>query len=115
MRALMGVLRSPILGILILAIGLFTAGVLALEPIEPRRLLLYDLLLLISLAAALLHGMHRPLDRLVRSLRTRDPALLAPLARQNTGLILIGDRFTATFGGYRYVLRRRQRHRTGAG
>ena len=64
MRALMGVLRSPILGILILAIGLFTAGVLALEPIEPRRLLLYDLLLLISLAAALLHGMHRPLDRL---------------------------------------------------
>lgn len=84
MRALMGVLRSPILGILILAIGLFTAGVLAVEPIEPRRLLLYDLLLLISLAAALLHGMHRPLDRLVRSLRTRDPALLAPLARQNT-------------------------------
>ena len=53
MRALMGVLRSPILGILILAIGLFTAGVLAVEPIEPRRLLLYDLLLLISLAAAL--------------------------------------------------------------
>ena len=84
MKALIGAIRFPIIGILILAIGLFTVGMLALEPIEPGRLILYDLLLLISLGGALLHGMHRPLDRLVRSLRTRDPALLAILARQNT-------------------------------
>ena len=84
LKALIGTIRFRILGILILVIGVFTIGVLALEPIAPKRLILYDLLLLISLAVALSRGMHRPLDRLVRGLRARDLALLAPLARQNT-------------------------------
>jgi diguanylate cyclase (GGDEF)-like protein/PAS domain S-box-containing protein len=84
MKAWIGSIRLRILGMLILAVALFAVGVLALEPTEPERLILYDLLLLIGLAVALLHGVNRPLDRLVRSLRAGDPALLASLARQDT-------------------------------
>jgi diguanylate cyclase (GGDEF)-like protein/PAS domain S-box-containing protein len=83
MKALSDMARFRILGILILAIALFTVGVLILEPIEPGRLLLYNLLLLLVLAAALLRWVCGPLDRLVRSLCARDPGLLAPLANQN--------------------------------
>ncbi len=85
MKALISSIRFRILGMLILAIALFTVGVLALKPTEPGRFFLYGgLLLLIGLATALLHGVNRPLDRLVRGLRAGDPALLAPLASQNT-------------------------------
>ncbi len=83
MKALIGAIRFRILGMLILAIALFAVGTLALEPVEPERLILYDLLLLIGLMVALLHEVHKPLDRLIRSLRARDPALLAPLVNQN--------------------------------
>ena len=85
MKALIGSIRFRIVGLLILAIALFSVGVLTLEPTAPERFVLYGgLLLLIGLAAALLHGVNRPLDRLVRSLRAGDPALLASLARQET-------------------------------
>ena len=84
MKALSGTAWFRILGILILAIALFTVGVLVLESIEPQRLLLYNLFLLIVLAAALVRWVCQPLGRLVRGLRARDPALLASLASQNS-------------------------------
>ena len=84
MKAFVGTVQCRILGVLILVITLFTAGFLAMETIEPRRLILYDLLLLIVLAVALLHWVNGPLRRLAHSLRARDPAPLAPLANQNT-------------------------------
>ena len=84
MKAFFGTVQCRILGILGLVIALFTAGLLTLETIEPRRLILYDLLLLIVLAIALLHMVSRPLSWLARSLRERDPALLAPLLNQKT-------------------------------
>jgi diguanylate cyclase (GGDEF)-like protein/PAS domain S-box-containing protein len=84
MKAFISTVQFRILGLLGLVIALFTAGLLTLETIEPRRLILYDLLLLIVLAIALLHMVSRPLRRLARSLRARDPALLAPLLNQNT-------------------------------
>jgi diguanylate cyclase (GGDEF)-like protein/PAS domain S-box-containing protein len=84
MKTFFGTVQRRILGILGLVIALLTAGLLILETIEPRRLILYDLLLLIVLAVALLHWVSGPLRRLARSLRARDPALLAPLMNQNT-------------------------------
>ncbi|MFO1424916.1 MAG: EAL domain-containing protein [Candidatus Competibacteraceae bacterium] len=85
MKGSMGSIRFRILGLLILAIVLFAVGVLTLGPTAPERFVLYGgLLLLIGLAAALLHGVNRPLDRLIRGLRAGDPTLLAPLTDQHT-------------------------------
>ncbi|MDS4029672.1 MAG: EAL domain-containing protein [Candidatus Contendobacter sp.] len=84
MKAPIGSIRFCILGLLILVIALFAVGVLALEPTATRFVLYGGLLLLIGLAVILLHGVNRPLDRLARSLRAGDPALLVPLVDQNT-------------------------------
>ncbi|MDG4552261.1 MAG: EAL domain-containing protein [Candidatus Contendobacter sp.] len=84
MKAPAGSIRFRILGMLILAITLFAVGVLVLEPAKPGWIILYDVLLLAGLAVALLHGVSRPLDRLIHSLRTGDPALLDSLANQDT-------------------------------
>lgn len=84
MKAFAGTVQCRILGVLILVILLFTAGLLAMEAIEPRRLIFYDLLLLVVLTVALLHWVNGPLRRLALSLRARDPAPLVPLVNQNT-------------------------------
>ena len=83
MKAWISAVRFRILGILSLAIALFTAGILILEPIELQRLILYDLLLLVVLAVALLRWVSNPLDRLIHSLRIHDAAPLAALTNQN--------------------------------
>ncbi|MFZ1640283.1 MAG: EAL domain-containing protein [Candidatus Contendobacter sp.] len=84
MKAFINTVQFRILGILSVVIALFTAGLLVLEPIEPQRLILYDLLLLIVLAITLLRWVSGPLNRLVHSLNTRDPALLTSLTTEKT-------------------------------
>ena len=82
MNAFIGTVQFRILTILILVIAPFMAVMLVLESVEPGRLMLYDLLLLLVLAATLQRWVGAPLRLLVRGLDERDPARLTRLAGQ---------------------------------